>query len=326
MNRKLLVFFVAFFCLLSCGQKNTGTGGFEIPPPAGSIEIENGKGGPGTQGWTTETVSEGMQLHTFKGLDEVTDGIQNVFVLDVDLNNSRYSVGFYVVPSGETNIATSTAQKAAGAVAALNATYERTSVFIKKDGKVHHGIENDLISNAVDNWKNDGAVYLDENGKIYLEHSGKGKTLAQQRTYYRGHSCPNIFSSAPMLINDYDPVGESFVPLDLSEKAFEDKYHYEHPYRHQGVTHPRSVIALTKDNHLLLIAIDKDRKNLTVEGMNAKDMTRFLRYHFDPQYALNMDGGGSTTLTINGEVKNTPSGGSERALPTFFMIYDSQKK
>ena len=322
MLRKFLVFGLVSVFLLSCGKPDTGS---ELPPPAGYVEIENGAGGPGTKNWTSEIISEGLVLHTFKGLDEITNGHQNVFVLDVDMSKSRYRMAFHVIPNASNNTVASEIAKSTGAVAVLNATYERGSVFIKSEGRIYHNIQNDLISDAVDNWKNDGAIYMDENGKISIEHSGKDKTLAKQRTYYRAHSCPNIFSSAPMLIDNYKPVGESFVPMEMSEKGFEDNYHYEHPYRHQGVTHPRTAVALTKDNHLLLIAIDKDRTNLTVEGMTAKKVTQFLRYHFDPQYALNMDGGGSTTLCINGKVVNTPSGGTERTLPTFFVLYDDKK-
>lgn len=309
------------FCLLSCGQKEPL---YELPPPETEEDVVPGEGGPGTKNWTTKTISDGLLLHMFTGEDPISKGYQSVCVLDVDLNKDRYRIEFSVQES--TNKSTSTVQKETGAVAALNATYERTSVFIKSNGKVYHNIENNLISDAVDNWKNDGAIFLDADGKVYLEHSGHNKSLTEQRTYYRGHSCPNIFSSAPMLINDYDPVGEKFVPLDLSEKQFEEQYHYEHPYRHQGVTHPRTAVALTKDNHLLLITIDKDRNYLTVTGMTAKEVTLFLKHHFDPQYALNMDGGGSTTLSINGTVMNKPSGGSERTLPTHILVFDDQKK
>jgi exopolysaccharide biosynthesis protein len=39
-----------------------------------------------------------------------------------------------------------------------------------------------------------------------------------------------------------------------------------------------------------------------------------------------MDGGGSTTLSVNGKVMNKPSGGSERTLPTHILVFDDQKK
>lgn len=181
MKIRIFLLIMVSFCLLSCGQKDSVN---ELPAPPGTEEIKPGEGGPGTRNWTTKTISEGLLLHMYSGHDQVTGKYQNVCVLDVDLNKDRYRIEFCVQEGS--NKATSTVQKENGAVAALNATYERASVFIKANGKTYHNIENDLISNAVDNWKNDGAIFLDADGKIYLEHSGKGKKLSEQRTYYRG--------------------------------------------------------------------------------------------------------------------------------------------
>ena len=36
------------------------------------------------------------------------------------------------------------------------------------------------------------------------------------------------------------------------------------------------------------------------EGMTAKEMTEFIAKHFNPQYALSLDGGGSTTMCVRG--------------------------
>ena len=34
--------------------------------------------------------------------------------------------------------------------------------------------------------------------------------------------------------------------------------------------------------------------------MSAKELTEFIVKHFNPQYALNLDGGGSTTMCVKG--------------------------
>ena len=46
--------------------------------------------------------------------------------------------------------------------------------------------------------------------------------------------------------------------------------------------------------------------------MSAKELTQFIRCYFDPEFALNIDGGGSTTMWIRKfkekeEVINYPS-------------------
>lgn len=318
---------VTFFCLLSCGQKEEPVNKDNTPIipviPQGP-SADDVQGGPGTRGWTTEVVSQGLLLHKFDGNDLATGKRQSVRVLDIDMNMGRYRVEF-TLPSASGKTGTDMA-KEKGAVASVNASYETGSVYIKIKGQEIHNIKNDKIgSTNVDNWKNDGAIYMTEGGRVYLEYSGKNKTLAQQRAYYRSHTCANIFSSAPMLIDNYEQVGENFVPSNLTQSQI-NSYNYEHPFNHQGVTHPRTVYATTEDNHLLLIAMDKDRQNGTVAGMTAKDATKFLKYHFNPQYALNMDGGGSTAISVNGKLVNTPSESTgERAVASYLLIFDSQK-
>ena len=36
------------------------------------------------------------------------------------------------------------------------------------------------------------------------------------------------------------------------------------------------------------------------DGFTAKELTNFLIKYFDPKYALNMDGGGSSTMCVSG--------------------------
>ena len=135
------------------------------------------------------------------------------------------------------------------------------------------------------------------------------------------------------LIDDFDPVGISFVSPNLTEAQLNAKA-YENPDRHQGVRHPRSVIAKTENNHVLFIVIDGRRTNLS-EGMTANEVTRFLVKNFNPQYALNLDGGGSSALCVKGQgdsstnVVNYPSDDSnntshsgERAVNTHFYVIE----
>ena len=111
-------------------------------------------------------------------------------------------------------------------------------------------------------------------------------------------------------------------------------FEYEDYRRHQGVRHPRVAVALTEDNDLLFVVVD-GRFSGKAEGMSAKELTNFLVKHFNPQWAINMDGGGSSTMYINGygdpvtNVLNYPCDNKkwdhygQRARPTFFLVqYD----
>jgi exopolysaccharide biosynthesis protein len=63
--------------------------------------------------------------------------------------------------------------------------------------------------------------------------------------------------------------------------------------------------------------------------MSAKEVTLFLQKHFDPQYAINMDGGGSTAMSIKGKLMNDQdtnnNGNGERAVPTHILVFDSKQ-
>ena len=115
----------------------------------------------------------------------------------------------------------------------------------------------------------------------------------------------NIFSSSPMLIDDFDPVGSRFVPYPFNEytdsqlKSSSLGLDGEDYRRHQGVRHPRVAVALTDDNDLLFVVVD-GRFSGKAEGMDADELTRFLVKHFNPRWAINMDGGGSSTMYLKG--------------------------
>ena len=74
---------------------------------------------------------------------------------------------------------------------------------------------------------------------------------------------------------------------------------------------PRTAVGVTKDGRYLLAVVD-GRQSHSV-GLTLTDWARLL-VKFGAQDAINLDGGGSTDLVVNGEVQNSPSDGQERAV------------
>ena len=262
--------------------------------------------------WKHESLGEGLTYHTFSALDVVSKAQQMVYVLEVDLNNPAYAVQFYINKNGST---CSDAVKSTGAIAGMNAGYELSSIFVRIDGTEYTAIPNLTVgSTDVPQWKSSAALYCDNDRDVRIEYTGKGLTVDQQRQAYRMSESRNIISSAPMLVDYYDPVGEQFVDYSLTDQQWQ-ALNYEDPNRHQRARHPRSAVALTGDNHLLLFVVD-GRRTYISEGMNARELTQFLVRYFHPRYAINMDGGGSSTLVIKGKggasnnVVNFPTDGS----------------
>ncbi|MCC5875153.1 MAG: phosphodiester glycosidase family protein [Candidatus Sumerlaeia bacterium] len=81
--------------------------------------------------------------------------------------------------------------------------------------------------------------------------------------------------------------------------------------------HPRTAIAWN-DSHGYLVVID-GRSTESV-GMSFVEMAEFFIDELGATEAVNLDGGGSSTMVIGGEMVNSPSGGIQRALSNVIML------
>jgi hypothetical protein len=69
--------------------------------------------------------------------------------------------------------------------------------------------------------------------------------------------------------------------------------------------HPRTVIGADGEGNIWLVAVDGRNPGVSV-GMSFAELQR-LCVALGLRDALNLDGGGSTTLVVNGQVVNRPS-------------------
>jgi hypothetical protein len=84
--------------------------------------------------------------------------------------------------------------------------------------------------------------------------------------------------------------------------------------------HPRTAIAYNARNgKLFLVTVDGRQRRYSV-GMSLGRLTRFLRRKLGATDALNLDGGGSTTMVVKGRVRGRPSDGSERYVSSALVI------
>jgi exopolysaccharide biosynthesis protein len=81
---------------------------------------------------------------------------------------------------------------------------------------------------------------------------------------------------------------------------------------------PRTAIGWTASGDVLLVVIDGRRHRWSV-GASLLEMARVMRDHGAVQ-ALNLDGGGSSTMVVRGDVINRPSDGHERRISNAVVI------
>jgi hypothetical protein len=114
----------------------------------------------------------------------------------------------------------------------------------------------------------------------------------------------------PWLVRD----GKVFVDGDAERLS---------PTDFVNARHARSAIGICQDGSLLLVAIDG--KKATSRGVTLPELAEILK-RFGAQQAMNLDGGGSTTLVVAGHVVNTPSDGRERPVANGLLIFANPPK
>ncbi|MDD3002091.1 MAG: phosphodiester glycosidase family protein [Candidatus Riflebacteria bacterium] len=81
--------------------------------------------------------------------------------------------------------------------------------------------------------------------------------------------------------------------------------------------HPRTAIGLSFDGDLIMTVIDGRTKQNA--GMTLKELALYLQ-KMGIRHAINLDGGGSSTMVVKGRIVNAPSDGSERKISNGLLI------
>ncbi|MBR0094885.1 MAG: phosphodiester glycosidase family protein [Synergistaceae bacterium] len=106
----------------------------------------------------------------------------------------------------------------------------------------------------------------------------------------------NIIQAGPLLL---DEGVASSVPEDFQSSL-------------TSVRHPRSAVGLNTGGEWVFVLVD-GRNGMHASGATISELTNILRAQ-GIVYALNLDGGGSSEIIINGKVYNSPSEGRERRI------------
>ncbi|WP_343532057.1 phosphodiester glycosidase family protein [Pedobacter sp.] len=277
-----LIFLVAFWAVGCAPKKNAVSSN-------ATLELLDKKD------WKIDTLRKDIVWYHYSSTSDPEFANQNVNVVSFD---PRVKMGNALLEYKKEKDSLSVfASRITGAVAGINATY-----FIeKKDSAdyMHLRLKGRDIQqvkvpkSSIYWWKHQGMMtFNDEGTQFDIQFSPEDFTKVK---------ASNIITGAPMLIDNFKPVGLTFADT-AGLKVDLKKLHYEHYLKHQGVRHPRTAVAVTKQGKLLLITVDG--RNTMAKGMSAKELTQFLRRFFNPKAAMNIDGGGSTMMWIKGQIPN----------------------
>ena len=87
--------------------------------------------------------------------------------------------------------------------------------------------------------------------------------------------------------------------------------------------HPRTAVAKLKDGKFLMITVDG--RSESSGGIGLEDLAKLL-LEFGATDAMNLDGGGSTTMFLDGKVVNHPSDKEgERKVGDAILVFPRKK-
>jgi exopolysaccharide biosynthesis protein len=90
----------------------------------------------------------------------------------------------------------------------------------------------------------------------------------------------------------------------------------------ERVRHPRSAVGWNKEA-FFLVEVDGRQRGLSV-GMTVRELADYM-VRIGCTEALNLDGGGSATCWVFGQVMNSPSEGDERGMGNAVVIIQKPK-
>jgi exopolysaccharide biosynthesis protein len=143
--------------------------------------------------------------------------------------------------------------------------------------------------------------------------------LHESVTAQDGHAVPlrrdtDVVGGGPYLVKDGRPFVDAFTEG------------FEHPgdpsfYFAFGIArNPRTMAGVTGDGDLLLVTVDGRQPGYSV-GLSFMEEARLMRALGSVQ-AVNLDGGGSTTMVVDGTVLGRPSDATgERPIGDAIMIF-----
>lgn len=141
--------------------------------------------------------------------------------------------------------------------------------------------------------------------------SALGAGADQLRSIYRRIADAELEEQATILVDPAPPTVVSPRPIVLQDGRM-----VADPSSLARVRHPRTMLGSLRDGSIVFVTIDGRQRSR--QGMTSSESARFLR-SVGVVDAANLDGGGSSTMTVRGRIVNHPVG-RERSVATALLV------
>ncbi len=227
--------------------------------------------------WNKEKVAKGIEWYQyhFTGEEKIFDAEEFVNVLVVDQKKAKRRFALTALEGKLRR--TSQAALDSGAIVAINGSFYNTRppynsvCYLKINGEVIFERSGKMGD------RDGGAVLIDDRGHVSVEQGDP-----DDPQWVSTRTEPSIIGSGPMMLQDGQRI-------DMGTGAF------------VTLRHPRTAIG-TSGNKVYLVTVDGRSKGNSL-GVNLNELANILKW-LGAENALNLDGGGSTTMYIEGQPEN----------------------
>ncbi len=227
--------------------------------------------------WNKEKVAKGIEWrqYHFTGEEKIFDAEEFVNVIVIDQKKAKRRFALTALEGKLRR--TSQAALDSGAIVAINGSFYNTRppynsvCYLKINGEVIFERSGKMGD------RDGGAVLIDDRGRVSVEQGDP-----DDPQWVSTRTEPSIIGSGPMMLQDGQRI-------DMGTGAF------------VTLRHPRTAIG-TSGNKVYLVTVDGRSKGNSL-GVNLNELANILKW-LGAENALNLDGGGSTTMYIEGQPEN----------------------
>lgn len=222
--------------------------------------------------WESRSLADGVEWFRFLGNDSRFGSSQSYQAVEIDLEASDAEVEFLWF--FERSALLSMVANQVGAIAAINGTYLGVDdQYFRNGGTTRQRI----VAPGEDprSWSYEGALYYDREGRFGI--------VRGYPDLYERMEQPGLMSAGPLLIDRHRLSGIS--PPERPS--------------HEHARHPRTAVALSAGGKRLYL-VTVDGRAQQAAGLTTPELTVLLREEFLAESALNLDGGGTTTMWVHG--------------------------
>lgn len=218
--------------------------------------------------WTSKKVAKGIQWKQGH-FDDLFNSVQEVNWVEIELK--RHNKNLFLAADAKTLKPTSQFAEENNALVAINGGF-----FNMKDGGAvdYIKVNRQVINETVKKSDRANAVLSIDNKKVNIEAASSANV---EESAFR-----DVMLSGPLLLQGTERSVKSKNPFNDNR-------------------HPRTAIGITKKDKLILLVVDG--RNAQAQGMSLYELASLLKW-IGAKDAMNLDGGGSSTLYIKGATPN----------------------